>query len=209
VLTTSPVEDATEVSATGAVGLTDIALPLVAELPADELSLPVALEDVPVEDEESAGEEEPDEEEAGVVADDPPITVMALSEGALVDEPWSAGAAVDPLGAEVLPDELSLPELVELLEDEPPMTVTEEELSDWAWAGSPPRNTMPIVNRTAIRERNKSRCVRAFTPALMTILTCRLPFARAGTPRPGHESHPELGVEYYGNAIVIKNLTPL
>jgi hypothetical protein len=150
VVTTSAGAEAVEdvvIKAEGAVGLTDITLPPVAELPVEDASL-VVLDD----------EEDPEltEDEVDVLVEEPPITVTALSSVPLAEE-LSLPAVVavpDPLADDVAalpdelplpavvaaadppvevdaspPEELSLPVVAVVLDEEPPMTVTEEEIS--------------------------------------------------------------------------------
>jgi hypothetical protein len=186
VLTTSAGAEAVEavaIHAEGAVGLTDITLPAVAELLVEDVS-PVVLED----------EEDPElmEDEVEVV-EEPLIAVTALSPVPLVEElPLPAAVAVpdsladgvaapsdepplpavvvapDPLeeGDVSLPEELSLPVVAVVLDEEPPITVMEEELSDCPRAAALPRNPTPRASSTAMVDRDRAR-VRAVTPALM------------------------------------------
>jgi hypothetical protein len=150
VLTTSAGAEAVEevvINAEGAVGLTDITLPPVAEVLVEDVSLAVL-----------DAEEDPEltEDEVDVLAEEPPITVTSLSPVPLVEKlPLPAVVAVpDPLADDVaaLPDELPLSAVVApdplvegdvllleepslsvapvVLDEEPPITVTEDELSD-------------------------------------------------------------------------------
>jgi hypothetical protein len=150
----------------------------VEELPT-ETTLPLVLELLPV-TVVTVSEDEDVEE----LPDAPPMTVTVLSPVPLAEE-LSLPAVVavpDPLsdGVEALPDELPfpavvaapappvevdasppeellLPVVVVALDEEPPITVTEEELSDWARAGGAPNSANPRISSAAISGRKNLR----------------------------------------------------